>query len=508
MIYTTEGSDIMSNEEKDKIKIKLQRHKWPDEIEKEKKKRRKLILNITTVIVVFALGWTFGSVFYSPISTVPDANIARFERVYDTLLKDWYFKQDMENPDETMIENAIKGMIEKNGDDHTSYMTQEESQMFTDSIDMSFVGIGVQYQPQDSLITRVFKNSPAEKAGIMAGDVMLTVDGLVIEDLDEDDDLKNYILGERGSTVTIGIDRQGEHKDFDVIRDTVNALVWGEMLDEKTGYIEITSFGSALGEATAIYLDSFKEQGAQNLMIDLRDNGGGYLEAINNISQLFFKEGTTIYFEKFTNGKEIEYIVKESSIVPFEYKNITVLINENSASASEVFALALRDNLDATIIGTKSFGKGTVQRQSQDGVDNSFLKYTFAKWYSPLKENIHQVGIEPDIEVKLDDIFYEVYEELETPITSYDVVEPSIEYVQKGLKFLGYHTGRTDSYYDQKTRNALHAYKNDKGLKVDDVIDHEVILNIHSAVVQEWSTHKKDHDTQYKKALEVMTFES
>lgn len=498
---------MMNFEDNDKIKIKLQRHKWPDEIEQEKKKKRRYITSSIIIVLVFAVGWTFGSVFYSPMNPIQDSNIARFERVYDTLLSDWYFKQDMNDPASEMIENAIKGMIEKNGDNHTSYMTEEESQQFIDSIDMSFVGIGVQYQPADSLITRVFKNSPAEKAGILAGDIMVTVDDLVISDLDEDDDLKNYILGEKGSIVKIGVDRQGETKVFDVERDTVNALTWGEMIDDKTGYIEITSFGSALGEATALYLESFKGQGAENLIIDLRDNGGGYLEAINNISQLFFEADTTIYFEKFTSGKETEYKVKKSTIEPYKYNNIVVLINENSASASEVFALALRDNLGASIVGTRSFGKGTVQRQSQDGVDNSYLKYTFAKWYSPLKENIHESGIEPDYEVKLDDIFYETYTELETPIPNYDVVDEAVGYVQKALKFLGYHTGRTDSYYDVHTKDALHKYKQDKGLSVNDLIDHEVVLNIHSAVVNAWSTNKKEHDTQFKKALEVIQLE-
>src|SRR5690554_4075297 len=114
----------MSSEDKDKIKIKLQRHKWPDELEKEKKRKRKIFTSIVAGVLVFAVGWTFGSVFYSPISQTQDANIARFERVYDTILKNWFFKNDMEKPEEELIDNAIKGMLERNGDPHTTYMTQ------------------------------------------------------------------------------------------------------------------------------------------------------------------------------------------------------------------------------------------------------------------------------------------------------------------------------------------------------------------------------------------------
>ena len=495
----------MSSEDKDKIKIKLQRHKWPDELEKEKKRKRKIFTSIVAGVLVFAVGWTFGSVFYSPISQTQDANIARFERVYDTILKNWFFKNDMEKPEEELIDNAIKGMLERNGDPHTTYMTQEESEQFIDSIDMSFVGIGVQYQPADSLITRVFKNSPAEKAGILPGDIMVTVDDKVIAELPEDDDIKNHILGEKGTTVKIGVNRQGKSVEMDVVRDTVNALTWGEMLDKDTGYLEITSFGSSLGKATELYLDSFKKSGAKNLIIDLRDNGGGYLDAINSISALFFENNTTIYFEKFTDGTNTEYKVQNSRSDLYEFQDIVVLINENSASASEVFALALRDNLDATLVGVNSYGKGTVQRQTQDGVDSSYLKFTFAKWYSPNMENIHEVGIEPDIEVKLADVFYASYSEDElSDIKTYDIVAPEVSYVQKGLQFLGYHSGRTDSYYDVSTRDALHAFKKDTGLAVNDEINEEVLIKVYSSVVKEWSLNKKQHDTQLKKALEVI----
>lgn len=495
----------MSSNEKDTVRIPLKRHKWPDEVQAEKKKRRKTVTTVVAGFLIFALGWTYGAVFYSPLNQTQDANISRFERVYNTLVNDWFFKNEMENPETEMIDNAIIGMLEMNGDLHTSYMTEAQSQDFVDSIDMSFVGIGVQYQPLDSLITRVFKNSPAEKAGILPGDIMIAVDGKIIEDLPEDDDLKNHILGKKGSTVQIEVDRQGKRVEMTVIRDTVNALTWGEMIDSKTGYLEITSFGSNLGEATEIYLHSFKQSGAEKLIIDLRDNGGGYLGAINSISSLFFEEGTTIYYETLTNGKTTEYKVKDSRSDLYPFEEIVVLINENSASASEVFALALRDNLEAKLVGVNSYGKGTVQRQTQDKNDKSYLKYTFAKWFSPKMENIHQVGIAPNVEVKLPEIFYATYNPEEViEIKNYDTVAPEVEYVQKALDFLGYYDGRTDSYYDIATRNALHQFKQDLNMTVDDSIDENVLKQIYSAVVQEWSLNRKLHDNQLQKAIEVI----
>src|SRR5690554_2662041 len=495
--------------EKEKIQIKLKRHKWPDEVEKEKEKKTNLITTIVIVIVSLAIGFSFGGVFYKQEPLASNPELARFERVYNRLLDGWFFTNDMEDPASQMIENAIHGMIDRNGDEHTSYMTLEQSQMFTDSIDMSFVGIGVQYFTEENLITRVFKDSPAEKAGILPGDIMVAVDDIKLSDLTEDDDLRDYILGERGTAVNITVNRLGDILTFEVIRDAVNALTWGEMLNNDTGYLEIASFGSSLRQATEIYLEHFKASNVKNLIIDFRDNGGGYLDAINDLSTLFFEPGTTVYFEKFTTGNEVEYKVNESGYTPYTYENIVVLVNGNTASASEVFALALRDNLGATIIGDKTFGKGTVQTQVQDGVYNSFLKYTFAKWYSPLNESIDQVGIEPDIEVKLPEILYASYvTQDENEVIPYDSVYEGVAYVQKGLKFLGYHSGRTDGYYDDATRNALLSFKQVHSLGNESDIDHEIITNVYSAVIKEWSHHKNTHDTQLHKALEVVKGES
>lgn len=491
--------------DKDKIKIKLERHKWPDEVENEKRQKSKLWKTLLIVGISLAIGFTFGSVLSPQTVTEPNSNIARFERVYNRLLSNWYFKNDMEDPASQLIENAINGMIDYNGDIHTSYMTLEESEQFTSSIDMSFVGIGVEYFADENLITRVFKDSPAERAGILAGDIMIAADGVRFEGLDADEDIRELILGEVGTVVKITVNRLGEVITLDVVRDHINALTWGEMIDDTTGYVEISSFGQNLKAATELYLKDFKTQGAKKLIIDFRDNGGGYLDAINDLSELFFEAGTTVYFEQFTDGNEVEYRVRPHNGDIYTYDKIVILVNGNTASASEVFTLALQSNLGSVIVGDVTYGKGTVQTQVQDGVDSSFLKYTFAKWFSPDKTNIHQTGITPDHQVVLPDIFYEIYPVLEENESyGYDTVHNSIAYVQKGLSFLGYHTGRTDGYFDSNTRAAILNFKNDVELTTGDVIDHDTIASVYSAVIKEWSHNKKIHDVQYQKALEVI----
>ena len=155
----------MEKEDK-KYSIKVERHVWPDEIEKTRKKRKIIYIVVASVLVSFLLGWQFSNLTkVTGIISGPNTDVARFERVYNELLSNWYFANEMEDAPNELITNAIKGMLEMNGDIHTSYMTQEELAGFTTSINMDFVGIGVQYFPGDgaNVITRVFKDSPAEK---------------------------------------------------------------------------------------------------------------------------------------------------------------------------------------------------------------------------------------------------------------------------------------------------------------------------------------------------------
>ncbi|AMC92522.1 peptidase [Erysipelothrix larvae] len=497
------------SENNDKVKIKLERHQWPDEIQKKHKNRWVIVVTVLAIFASFGLGWTFSrAVNGNSLTVVQNAQIARFERIYNPLLSGWFFANDMDNASEQLITNAINGMLQLNGDPHTSYMTAEESDDFTSSIDMSFVGIGVMYTSANNLnlITRVYKDSPAENAGILAGDVLVSVDGKLISEINEEGgDLREYILGEEGTTVVIGIDRQGTPKEFTVKRGQINALTWGEMLSGDLAYLEISSFGNTLKQSTEVYLDYFKSQGAKKLIIDMRDNGGGYLAAINDISQLLFDTGDAIYQEKFTDGSQVTYNVKSSQKENYPFDEIVVLINQNTASAAEVLTLAMTENLGVKTVGVTSYGKGTVQTQIQDSVDNSFLKYTMAKWFSPSGVSIHEVGIVPDYEVKLSEIFYKDYVLLEEGQTfDYDSVGDAVSYVQAGLQFLGYHSGRIDGYYDGNTRDALQAFLSDRNLPTTSVITQDVIQNVYASVLAEWAQNRNANDVQLQKAIEVI----
>lgn len=490
----------MEKEEK-KYSIKVERHVWPDEIEKERNKRRIIVTIVASILVSFMLGWQFSNLTKgTSIIGGTNENVARFERVYNEVLANWFFANDMEDAPSELITNAIKGMLDRNGDVHTSYMTQQELEDFTTSINMDFVGIGVQYFPGDgaNIVTRVFKDSPAEREGVLVGDVIYRVDGESLVGLTSEE-LQMKIKGEAGSTVNVEFLRQDEVVALDIVRDSVSAVVWGEVLPDDIAYLEIASFGQTLGESMEAYFGDFIDKGAHKLIIDMRNNGGGYLQAINDIATLFFENNDVVYQQEFKDGTTKVFNVTSSVKNKYPFEEIVVLINENSASASEVLTLALQENLGVKVIGVNSYGKGTVQTQSLFG-DRSSLKITIAKWLSPHGNNIDEVGIKPDIESRLHPIFYMAYPELpEDTLIKYDSVHPVVSYVQTGLNYLGLYEGRTDGYFDTATLNALREFQG------SDDISQKTILNVYSAVVSDWSQNRATRDIQLNKAIEVLT---
>lgn len=492
----------MDNNEK--VQIKLERFKWPDELEREKKKRKSIVLISLALIMAFVFGWQANRLILGENSFVQTSSeTSKFDRVYRDILNNWYFIGDMEDPKNELQDNAIKGMLEQNGDIHTSYMTKEESQDFSQSINMNFVGIGVQYFAGGDLnvITNVFKDSPAEKAGIQAGDIIKKVDGTTIT---EDQSIQDLVLGEVGTKVNIELLRGEETVKLTLIRQEVSALASGYMIDDATAYLSISSFGQQLGEVTQNYLKGFIQQGAKNLVIDLRDNGGGLLDAVNDLSKLFLKDGDIVYQENYTNGKTDVYKVTDSISNQYPLDKIVILINDNSASASEVLTLALRENLGAKVVGETSYGKGTVQ-VSYTYPDRSALKVTIAKWMGPSGDSIDKVGITPDYEVSLPEIFTTSYVEMEeTQEVKVDSVHEAVAYVQKGLKYLGLHTGRTDGYFDQSTSEALIAFSSKYAINYDGAINQDTVAKVYSVVLRDWALNRKATDIQLHKAIEVV----
>ncbi|VYU59829.1 PDZ domain-containing protein [Clostridium tertium] len=317
-------------------------------------------------------------------------------QVRETLLSNYNGQID----DNALLEAAIKGMTDSLNDPYTIFMNSAEYSSFVEQSEGHFVGIGVQVGVKDDKVTVIapIEGSPAEKAGLKAGDVILKVDGNEMPEPKLENTVSK-IKGEEGKSVTLTISRGDETLDVEIVREEIKTIsVRGEMLEDNVGYIRLSSFDADSGKQIKEKILQLKGEGMKGLILDLRGNPGGYLHEANNIASEFIPKGDVVTYtiDKYNNKKEYKSTGGDSQGLP-----LVVLIDGGSASASEVLTGALRDYKLATIIGTKSFGKGVVQQLFDFKDGNGGLKVTTSKYYTPNGENIHKVGITPDIEVTI-----------------------------------------------------------------------------------------------------------
>ena len=312
-------------------------------------------------------------------------------------------KYDGDIDDTVLLEGAMKGMASALGDPYTVYMNSEEYVDFVES-NNNFYGIGAQIGVRDEkeVIIAPIEGSPAERAGIKAGDVILQVDDYEVTDANSEE-VVSRVRGEEGVSVKLIVKRGQETLQFDVVREEIQSeSVKGEILEDNIGYIQITTFSDEdVSVKFTEKLNELKESGMERLILDLRGNPGGYLDKCVEIASNFIPEGEMITYtiDKYDN-KQVSLSQGGDAIgMP-----LVVLVDGGSASASEVVTGALKDNNVATVIGTKTFGKGIVQQLipfvESDG-DTGAIKVTTSKYYCPNGENIHGKGIEPDITVEL-----------------------------------------------------------------------------------------------------------
>lgn len=334
-------------------------------------------------------------------SLTSETNLTKSLKSIEKLVNSKYL--NVSDIDETKaIDGAIEGYIDSLGDEYTEYIPADEMKEYTESIMGNFVGIGIyMIQNTEKNLVQVLspiRESPAEKAGIKAGDLITKVNG-VSYTADQMTEMSKTIKGEEGSNVTIEVLRGEQTLTFEVTRAKVNTNpIYSEKLENNIGYLEITSFDEGVAEDFKSKYLALKEQGIKGLVIDLRDNGGGIVdEALKIVDYIVPKNQTTlITVDK--DGKEEVSKSKEDRLVE---EPVVVLVNSSSASASEIMAGALKDLKCATIVGTKTYGKGVIQ-QLLTLSNGAGLKITVEEYYTPNKTKINKVGITPDYEVLLE----------------------------------------------------------------------------------------------------------
>ena len=318
--------------------------------------------------------------------------------------------------DEQMLEMAIKGYVAGVGDEYTAYYTPEEMSDEYDTAMGNYVGIGIymiiNYEEGTITVVEPMKNSPALEAGLKEGDIITKVEGEIVTP-DNVEEMSNKIKGEEGTRVKLGIKRDNEEFEVEVERRRIEINhIESKMIENNIEYIQILDFDGGVAEQFKENHENLKAEGAESLIIDLRGNGGGVVDEAIDILEMICDKDSVLLIETDKDGKETITKSEEEPIIDIP---IVVLVNENSASASEIFAGALKDYNKATIIGTQTYGKGVIQTLMRLS-DGSGLKTTTEEYCTPNRNKINKVGIEPNIVVELPEDIDELTEENDTQL--------------------------------------------------------------------------------------------
>ncbi len=361
--------------------------------------------------LIFLSGWAIGSghiilskdqLFRKSVQKSAPANLdySSVEQVYDTLRNDYDGQLDQQK----LLDGLKSGLVAAAGDTYTEYLNAQAANDFNSQLNGTFEGIGAELGKDaegNTVIISPLIGFPAAKAGLKAGDIILEVDGQSVSGQSVSE-VVTKIRGPKGSVVKLKVIRdKTKQLDFSITREQITVpSVNSKILKGNIGYIQISRFAEDTAKLTEAAANDFKKAGVKGVILDLRNDPGGLLDAAVSVSSEWLKPGQTVLQEK--RGDTVIKTYKSSGTPTLLGIPTVVLINEGSASASEITAGALHDNNVAKLLGIKSFGKGSVQ-QLESFMDGGILKVTIARWYTPAGQNIDKQGITPDKEVKLSD---------------------------------------------------------------------------------------------------------
>ena len=306
--------------------------------------------------------------------------------------------------DKKMEENALEGYVAGLGDEYTEYLTEQEVTSLMEEANGAYVGVGLYIaqnsQTNEILVIGVIENSPAHKAGILAGDVIKKVNNVEFTG-EEVTKGSSTMKGVAGTKVKLTVKRDNKELEFEITRDVIKFVcITSEKLENNIGYIKISSFdGGCASDFEKAYKD-LEKQNISSLIIDLRNNGGGLVDESLKIAELIVPKGSKMLITKDKNENEK---VSTSSKNPIINMPIVILTNEYTASASEILTAAIRENIDTTVIGTKTFGKGIIQGIFLFKDQKTGMKITMQEYFTPKHNKLHKIGITPDVEVQLSD---------------------------------------------------------------------------------------------------------
>jgi carboxyl-terminal processing protease len=455
-------------------------------------KNSKLIVAIIITAIVTA-GITY-SIVPKGVSVASNDPFQKLKSTY-TILQEGYYK---EIDSDKLVEGAIKGMVESLEDPYSVYMDVEEAKSFDENISSSFEGIGAEIQESNGniMIVSPIKGSPAEEVGLKPKDIILKVNDKSVEGLTVNEAVMD-IRGEKGTKVNLIVQRAGVGElTFTITRDTIPIeTVYSEVIEDNIGKIQITKFSESTGEELTKALTDLQNKNVKGLILDLRQNPGGLMDQALAMSELFVPKGKNILQVENKDGTKEVYKSENENVIDLP---ISVLTDGGTASAGEIMAAALNQSAGITLVGEKTFGKGTIQT-ARAFKDTSSVKYTTAKWLTPDGTWIHEKGIEPDIKADLPAYaslpFINPENKLQTGAST-----PEVKSAQQMLKALGYENVSEEGYFDATTESVVKEFQKQHKLTVDGKISGDTTIKMMELI----SNKIKENDTQLEKAVTVL----
>lgn len=356
---------------------------------------------VLVAVISFAAGMRSDELYHivAPIFGVKVAKQPLNTEIMNEVYRELVANYDGDLDIDKLSDGAARGMTKAVGDDYTSFMDKKEAAEFNKDLNGEISGIGAEIGMRglQPTVLRVIDDSPAKKAGLKAGDVFVAVNGTSVAG-ETAGDVADKVTGEAGTTVKLTMRRSGESLDFSITRAQINdpSVRWS--VSDNVGILTISRFDENTGSLARKAASEFISKGVKSIIVDLRNNGGGYLTAAQEVVSLWLDDGKVVVTEK-SRGKVTDTI-KASGNPTLKGRKTIVLVNGNSASSSEIVAGALKDYQVATLVGEKTFGKGTVQKVINLS-DGRILKVTVARWYTPHDRNITKEGIQPNQTVKM-----------------------------------------------------------------------------------------------------------
>lgn len=443
------------------------------------------------------LDWLFSNDDPS-IEELSDEDLQAITDVYYSIQQ--FYIDDVDKAQ--LLEGALKGMVDSLEDPYSEFLNVQESVDITDSMEGSFHGVGIQMISRDGEITVVspIDGTPASEAGILPNDVILEADGIELTGMDTNE-VVQLIRGEIDTPVTLQIQRGTQTFEVEIIRAEIPIITVTGELDENhptIGNVQVTQFNGTTYEEMAETIESLREQGAEAFVFDFRYNPGGLLDQALAISNMFLEDNDIIMQMEESGTLTTTYVANDSEYGDFQVTEpYVLLINQGSASASEILAAAIKENTNAPIAGQTTFGKGSVQTILNSS-EYGELKLTFARWLTPSGEWIHEEGVAPTIEIESHPVNEAVMLDTEETLALGDISE-QIESLTVILNALGYDVEQ-GNYFDQIVEEAVKSFQAEMDLEVTGEVTGDTAYQLN----EEARIFIEENDAQYDEAVNIL----